>query len=443
MKYLLKDITVINEGSRIETDLLIKDERIERIDSHISGDGNTKIIDGGNKILVPGFIDDQVHFREPGLTHKADIASESKAAVAGGTTTVFDMPTTTPPAVTREAILNKISNAIGKTHANYSAYLGATNDNIVEIMSLKPSDVPGIKVFMGSSTGNMLVDKKESLEQIFAQAPVPIVTHCEDTPMIAKQESIYREKFGDQIDPEMHADIRSREACYKSSSYAVELAKKYGTRLHVLHLTTKEEIDLFERGDVQEKQITGEVCIHHLWYSKKDYKDLGNLIKCNPSVKEETDRMALIQALKNNVLNVIATDHAPHLLSEKNNNYFEAPSGLPLIQHAFQMLLELCHQGYFTLEEAVALSSHNPANLFNIKDRGFIREGFYADLVIVNPNETHKVDESELFYKCKWSPLKDFEFHQTIDTTFVNGKMVFNHGRILEEPKGQRILFER
>jgi dihydroorotase len=440
-KTLIKEANIVNEGKVIEGDVLIIGDRIECIDTGIKADGIKHVVEAKGKWLTPGFIDDQVHFREPGLTDKGTIATESMAAIAGGTTSVMDMPNTSPPSTSREAIKNKIQYAMGKTYANYSAYMGATNYNIEEIKALTKGEACGIKVFMGASTGNILVDDPVALELIFKYAQIQIVTHCEDSPTIDKNIAQYRKQFGSSILPECHVEIRSREACYKSSSYAVDLARRHGSKLHVLHLTTAEELDLFSIGEVNNKSITAEVCVHHLWFSRKDYGHLGNLIKCNPSVKEESDRLALLSALKNQRIDVIATDHAPHLLSEKEQNYFDAPSGLPLIQHAFQMVIELSRKGHFSIADAIKYACHNPSVLFGVKERGFIREGYFADLVLIDPNQKTSVNQDDLHYKCNWSPLEGHHFNQAILQTYLNGSLVFDHGKIIGGPSGRALSF--
>lgn len=440
-KILIKDASIINEGKVVESDLLIVGDRIEHIDREIKAEGMSTIVDAKGRWLAPGFIDDQVHFREPGLTHKGSIATESMAAIAGGTTSVMDMPNTSPPSTSREAIKNKIQYAMGKTYANYSAYLGATNKNIEEIKALVKGDACGIKVFMGASTGNILVDDPKALEAIFEHAQIQIVTHCEDSPMIDQNILRYKEQYGLDAPPHLHAEIRSREACYKSSSYAIGLAKRHGSRLHVLHLTTEEELSLFSTGEVADKKITAEVCIHHLWFSKKDYETFGNLIKCNPSVKEESDRLALIAGLKNQTIDVVATDHAPHLMSEKQLPYFDAPSGLPLIQHAFQMLFELSGRGDFSAPDAVKYACHNPAVLFGVKERGFIREGYFADLVLIDPEKNTIVNQDDLLYKCQWSPLENHSFSQAVSQTYLNGELVYDDGKVIGPASGRALQF--
>ncbi|MGV6826824.1 MAG: dihydroorotase, partial [bacterium] len=380
---LIKNALLANEGSLKEGDLLIKNGRIARIDTDISAN-NARVVDAVGKVLMPGMIDTQVHFREPGLTHKGDIATESRAAVAGGITSFFEMPNTIPNATKLEVLEDKFALAAGRSYGNFAFYLGAANDNIEEIRRLDKNQTCGIKIFMGASTGNMLVDDTQVLEQIFADAPTAVVTHCEDTPTILANEARYREQYGDEIPMRFHPEIRSVEACYKSSSLAVDLARRFGTRLHVLHLTTAKEMELFEAGDPTQKQITAEACVHHLYFSSDDYEEKGSFIKCNPAVKTAADRDALRQALVDGKLDVIATDHAPHTLEEKQNpSYFKAPAGLPLVQHAVAMALELVHDGILSLPQAVNKMCHAPAQLFNIPERGFLREGYWADLALV------------------------------------------------------------
>jgi len=434
---------VVNEGCINQQDVLIDSGRIKRIDNQINIDLKTEVIDAEGQYLLPGLIDDQVHFREPGLTHKGGILSESAAAVAGGITSFMDMPNVNPPTVTRDLLSQKYLLAKDKAHANYAFYLGATNNNIEEIKNLKKGDACGVKVFMGASTGNMLVDNDNALERIFSDSPVLIATHCEDTPLIKKNLEFMREQYQDlPIPVSEHPNIRSVEACYKSSSKAVALAKKFGSKLHVLHLTTAKELSLFERKDHREKNITAEVCVHHLYFNDSDYDEFQQLIVCNPAIKASSDQTALMESLNNRGLDVIATDHAPHTLEEKKKSYPDCPSGLPLVQHSLLLLLEFFHQGQLTLETIVAKTSHNVAEIYSIKDRGFIREDYWADLVLVDLDSKTKVNQENILYECSWSPFVNKTFNSMINKTFVNGQIVYDEGSILKEPSGIRLDFE-
>ena len=434
---------VVNEGCINQQDVLIDSGRIKQIDNQINIDSKTEVIDAEGQYLLPGLIDDQVHFREPGLTHKGGIFSESAAAVAGGITSFMDMPNVNPPTVTRDLLSQKYLLAKDKAHANYAFYLGATNNNIEEIKNLKKGDACGVKVFMGASTGNMLVDNDNALERIFSDSPVLIATHCEDTPLIKKNLEFMREQYQDlPIPVSEHPNIRSVEACYKSSSKAVALAKKFGSKLHVLHLTTAKELSLFERKDHREKNITAEVCVHHLYFNDSDYDEFQQLIVCNPAIKASSDQTALMESLNNRGLDVIATDHAPHTLEEKKKSYPDCPSGLPLVQHSLLLLLEFFHQGQLTLETIVAKTSHNVAEIYSIKDRGFIREDYWADLVLVDLDSKTKVNQENILYECSWSPFLNKTFNSMINKTFVNGQLVYDEGRILKEPSGIRLDFE-
>ena len=440
---LIKNARMVNEGRISEGDLLIRNGRIDRIGGEIHVD-NAELIDAQGLTLMPGMIDDQVHFREPGVTYKADIATESRAAVAGGITSFFDMPNTKPQTVTLQALEDKFALADGLAWGNHAFYLGGTNDNIDEIRRLAPDQTCGIKVFMGASTGNMLVDDPATLEAIFRDAPSLIATHCEDTPTILANEARYREEYGEQIPIRFHPLIRSEEACWKSSSMAVELAKKHGTRLHVLHLTTARELELFEPGPVEGKHITAEACVHHLYFSDADYEKRGTLIKCNPAVKTAEDRSALRAALAANRIDVIATDHAPHTWEEKQDpSYFKAPAGLPLVQHALCMALELAHDGDLGIEQVVEKVSHAPATLFNIAERGYLREGYWADLVLVDMQQPQTVIRDDVLYKCGWSPLEGDTLRSSVAMTFVNGELKYDRGQFVGEANGQRLAFQR
>jgi len=424
---LLVNAQLVNEGRIAAADVLIRDERIERIGAGPVPAGTTTI-DLKGKHLLPGLIDDQVHCREPGLTHKATLATESLAALCGGVTSFLDMPNTQPPTTDRAALAEKRRIAAATCHVNYGFYLGATNTNLEEIKRVGPGDACGVKVFMGASTGNMLVDDPATLDGIFASARVPIATHCEYSPLIFENEKRYRERYGDNVPIEAHPLIRSEEACYRSSSMAVGLAKKHGSRLHILHLTTARELSLFERGPIAGKRITAEVCTHHLWFEQSSYATLGTKIKCNPAIKTAADRDALRAAVVDDRIDVIATDHAPHTLAEKSRGYFEAPSGLPLVQHSLLMLLDQHAQGLFTLPKIVEKAAHNPAILFGIAERGFIREGYFADLVAVDLAAKTRVDAAQVRYKCGWSPFEGSELRGAVALTVLNGVPVFRDG---------------
>ena len=440
---ILKNGTLVNEGQIFESDIAIKGDRIEKIAPSIDAESK-KIIDLQGKHVLPGLIDDQVHFREPGLTHKATIYTESKAAVAGGITSFMEMPNTQPQALTQELLEKKYELASNNSLANYSFFMGASNDNLKEVLKTDPKNVAAIKVFMGSSTGNMLVDNKEVLEELFSKSKMLIAVHCEDEKTIEKNTHLARKKYGENVPISEHSNIRSEEACFKSSSLAVKLAKKYNTRLHLFHISTEKEIDLLEnKMPLGEKKITAEVCIHHLWFDQNDYAKKGTLIKWNPSVKKSSDRKALFQAMLDDKLDVIATDHAPHTLNEKNNTYFKAPSGGPLVQHALPVMLEFFSSKKIKLEKIVEKMCHNPAICFKIKNRGFIRKGYYADLVLVNLKKPWKVKKSNILYKCGWSPFEGQTFNSNITHTFINGHLAYKNGKFNEEKKGMRLKFSR
>ncbi len=439
---LILNAFVVNEGSIDETDVLIHGQRIVKLGSDLSSEFSDEVVDGAGKYLLPGIIDDQVHFREPGLTHKATIFSESRAAVAGGVTSYMEMPNTVPNALTQELLEDKYQIAALGSLANYSFFMGASNDNLDEVLKTNPQNVCGIKIFMGSSTGSMLVDNSNTLENIFSQTPMLIATHCEDEQTIRANEKIYRDKYGEDVPIECHPLIRSEEACFKSSSFAVRLAKKYGTRLHVLHISTSKELDLFDSSvPLEEKKITSEACIHHLWFAQEDYEKKGTLIKWNPAIKSAADRSGIFEGIINDKIDVIATDHAPHTLSEKQNTYFKAPSGGPLIQHSLVAMLQFYKQGKITLEKIVEKMCHNPAILFRIEDRGYIREGYNADLVLVDLNKKWVVDKTNILAKCGWSPFEGETFHSTVTDTWVNGNHVFSRGNIIEIQPGARLKF--
>jgi dihydroorotase len=440
---LIKNARMVNEGLILDGDLLIRNGRIEQVGAEIRCPDNCRVMDANGRILMPGMIDDQVHFREPGATNKGDIYSESRAAVAGGITSYMDMPNTNPNTVTLEALEAKYRIAAERSAANYAFYLGATNDNIEVIRSLDPKQACGIKVFMGASTGNMLVDREQSLEQIFRDAPVLVATHCEDTPTIQRNEEKYRQQFGEDVPMELHPIIRSAEACYLSTSTAVELAQRHDTRLHVLHLSTARELELFSPGPLDGKRITAEVCVHHLHFDESDYEFKGTLIKCNPAIKGRADRDALRQALVDGRIDVIGTDHAPHTLDEKLDSYFKAPAGLPLVQHALPMLLELYQDHKLSLETLVERACHAPARLFQIAERGYLREGYWADLVLVDLESPFRVERGEVRYKCGWSPLEGTRLRSSVIATLVNGHLVYYQGRVDDQPMGQRLQFQR
>lgn len=442
--YLIKNAKIVNENNTFTGDVLIENDIIKQISTTINVDENTEIINADGKYLIPGFIDDQVHFREPGLTHKANIATESRAAVAGGITTFIEMPNTVPQATTQDLLEDKFTIASNDSYANYSFMFGGTNDNLDELLKTDPKKVAGIKLFLGSSTGNMLVDDEAVLEKIFSSTKMIISVHCEDEATIRKNTAEFKEKYGEDIPIKYHPIIRSEEACYLSSSKAIELAKKTGARLHIFHLSTAKETELF-RNDIplEEKQITAEVCIHHLWFSDKDYEEKGTHIKWNPAVKTEKDRQGLWKALLDDRIDVLATDHAPHTLEEKSNIYTKAPSGGPLVQHAVTAILEKVKEGVISIEKAVEKMSHNPAKLFQIEKRGFIKEGFYADLVLIDTNKPQTVSKDNILYKCGWSPFEGTTFSSTITHTFVNGNLMYNEGVFNDEIKGKRLTFNR
>jgi len=460
MNYIIENATLVNEGSTSLASVLVKDGIIEkiipvddrrrdaacRVCTHVADDINGyEIIDATGLLLLPGVIDDHVHFREPGLTHKADIASESRAAVAGGVTSFMEMPNTNPPTLTQQLLQDKYDLAAEKSCANYSFYMGVSNSNMDEVLKTDPKRVCGIKVFMGSSTGNMLVEDGGTLTTLFKEAPCLVAAHCEDDSTI-KAMSDERLAMSDEkaIGAWLHPIIRSAEACYKSSSKAVELAAKYDGRLHVMHVTTERELALF-RNDIalKDKKITAEACLNHLWFSDKDYERLGNLIKVNPAIKTEADRLALLTALVDGRLDVIGTDHAPHTLEEKMKPYSTAPSGAPSIQHVLPCMIELASRGFLNITKVVELMSHNPATLFNISKRGFIREGYYADLVLVDQHKSQIINNSNIFSKCGWTPYNGVELHNSITHTFVNGELVYHDGRIIDDVRGMRLEFER
>lgn len=441
MKYLIKNGTLVNENKLLQQDILIENNVISKIDRDIS-DKKATVIDASGKYIIPGIIDDQVHFREPGLTHKATIYSESKAAVAGGVTSFMEQPNTKPAALTQELLEEKYKIAAATSLANYTFFMGTSNDNYEEVMKTDFTKVGALKIFMGSSTGNMLVDDEHILNKIFANINGIIVTHCEDEHTIKNNTVFYREKFGDNIPMNYHPIIRNDGACYISSKLAVDLAQKHHARLHIFHVSTEKELALF-RNDIplKEKRITAEVCVHHLFFDERDYAQLGSKIKCNPAIKYASDKDALLQGLLNDKLDVIATDHAPHTLAEKNNPYLTAPSGLPLVQHSIQVMLDFYHQGKIALEKIIQKMCHAPADCFRIQQRGYLKEGFFADIAILDLNAPYTVSKENILYQCGWSPMENYTFKGKVTQTFVNGHWVYNDGIFNENNKGKRLTF--
>ena len=441
MNYILKNGVLVNEGRKTEADILIKNGKIEKIGPSLTEVG-AEIIDVKGSFILPGCIDDQVHFREPGLTHKASIYSESRAAVAGGITSYMEMPNTVPNATTQELLQDKYDIASKNSLANFSFFMGATNDNLEEVLKTDPKRVCGVKVFMGSSTGNMLVDNKETLEGLFSNVSMLIATHCEDEQTIQRNLQDAKEKYGENIPIGQHPVIRNEEACYLSSSLAVSLAKKHNARLHVLHISTAKETALFDADTpLAEKNITAEACVHHLWFTEDDYSTFGTKIKWNPAVKSKSDRDGIWAALLDNRIDVVATDHAPHTLEEKNNNYLNAPSGGPLVQHALLSMFEHAKNGKISIERIVEKMAHNPAILFRVEKRGYLREGYFADLVVVKPEASEIVAKENILYQCQWSPFEGTKFSYSIDKTFVNGSLVYDRGEIIEAGNGKRLSF--
>lgn len=445
---LIRNARLVNEGRIFDGDLRIADGRIAAIGGDLAARDGDTIVDAAGRWLLPGMIDDQVHFREPGMEHKADMATESAAAVAGGLTSFMDMPNTSPPTLSADVLQDKYDRAAGRARANYGFYMGASNDNLDHVRRIDPLTTPGVKVFMGASTGNMLVDNPETLDGIFRETPVPIITHCEETPTIDAIQREYVAKYGDDIPAECHPDIRSREACMKSTQLALSLARKHDTRLHVLHISTADELALFERGPLVDaagklrKRITAETCIHFLRFDRADYARLGHKIKCNPAIKDAADREALLRALAEDVIDVLATDHAPHLLSEKENPYTRAPSGLPLVQFALNAALECVHEGHFDITRVVQKFAHAPAQLFDVAERGFLREGYFADLVMVE-DTPFTVTREQVLSKCGWSPFEGTTFRSRIASTWVNGRLAWDGAQLVGEAAGQRLAFAR
>jgi dihydroorotase len=450
MKYLLKNGTIVNEGKTEQKDILIQDKLIARIDNDIS-DSTAIVVDCSGMHIIPGIIDDQVHFREPGLTEKASIYTESRAAVAGGVTSFMEMPNTKPPALTQKLLQEKYDIAAQTSIANYSFFMGTSNDNLEELLKTDPANVCGIKIFMGSSTGNLLVDDEQTLRAVFSKSPVLIATHCEDEHIIRENMTLYKKKYGEYVPISCHPEIRPVEACYKSSSFAIALAKEYNTRLHILHISTEKELELFDNTlPLKDKRITSEVCVHHLHFSQEDYARLGALIKCNPAIKYKSDKDALFTALLDDKLDIIATDHAPHTWDEKQQDYFKAPAGLPLVQHGLNIMLEFYQEGKISLERIVEKMCHAPAVCFQVDRRGYLREGYYADIALVDMEEEWKVLEENIYYKCSWSPLEEKSFKGRVKKTWVSGHLAYDDARSPEDygwfdetKMGERLLFNR
>lgn len=440
---LIKEATLVNEDAVFPGDILVRQGKIERIDKNISAQPGWELIDAAGLTAMPGMIDDQVHFREPGLTAKADLQTEPRAAVAGGITSFMEMPNTTPPTANAEALQTKFDLAASKSLANYSFYLGGTNDNLEDIKRLDPRSACGIKVFMGASTGNMLVDNPETLDGIFKHAPTLVATHCEDTPTVLRNLEQAREQYGDDIPVEAHPVIRSAEACYKSTDLAVGLARQHGTKLHVLHLSTAAELDFFEPGPMEGKLITAEACVHFLMFDETDYAELGNQIKCNPAIKSPQDREGILAGLRDGRLDILATDHAPHLMTEKQRPYMAAPAGLPLVQHAVPIIMEQVHRGELSLELAVEKMAHNPARRFDVLERGFLREGYWADIVLVDREAPQQVTHEQMYYKCGWTPFAGRTFSSTVVATIVSGFPAWLHGALNPARRGMRLEFDR
>ena len=441
--WLIRNADIVNEGRRFHGDVRVRSGRIDAVAGSLAAQPGEQVFDANGRLLLPGMIDDQVHFREPGLEHKGDFYTESRAAVAGGVTSFFEMPNSKPTTTDYAALADKYARAAQKSLANHAFYFGATNDNLELIRNLDPRTACGIKIFMGASTGNMLVDNPATLDGIFRDAPVPVVTHCEDTPTIEANLAIERARYGDAIPVERHPFIRSREACIKSTRLAIELARRHGTRLHVLHVSTADELALFTPGPLDGKRITAETCVHFLHYSDADYATKGNLIKCNPAIKTAADRAAIIDALRDGRIDVLATDHAPHTLEEKSQSYEKAPSGLPLVQFVLQCALERWFDALLSLELVVERTAHAPARLFNVNERGFIREGYWADLVLIDTTAPQTVTREAVLSKCGWSPFEGTTFRSSVAATWVNGHLAWNAGKLDDTQLGRRLVFDR
>ncbi|KAA2285489.1 dihydroorotase [Arenimonas fontis] len=441
--FLIKNATLVNEGRMFEADLRVRGDRIDEIGPGLTALPGEPVHDAGGHWLLPGVIDAQVHFREPGMEHKGNLDTEPAAAVAGGVTSFLEMPNTRPPTLDNEALEDKYRRAAGRARANFGFYFGASNDNLENVKRIDPKSTPGLKIFMGASTGNMLVDDPAILDAMFRECPVPIITHCEDTPMIDAEMAKARQKYGDDVPVDLHAEIRSREACIKSTKLALELARRHGSRLHVLHISTAEELQLFEPGPVEDKLITAETCVHFLHFARPDYARLGNFIKCNPSIKEVSDRAAIIKALAEDRVDVLATDHAPHTLEEKQQPYLGAPSGLPLVQDFLVAALEKVHEGHFDLPHLVKKICHAPALRFSIAERGFLREGWYADLTLVQPDAPWTRERDQVLSRCGWSPFEGRQFRSRVAATWVNGRLAWDGRQLVGAPNGQRLAFAR
>lgn len=443
--FLIKGTSIVNEGKITTGDILIRNQRIERIDPAIDVKFKVQEINGEGLYTAPGIIDDQVHFREPGLTHKANIYTEAKAGVAGGVTSFMEMPNTSPPACTIKLLEDKYEIARNTSLGNYSFFMGTNHTNIDELLKVDKQNVCGIKIFMGSSTGDMLVDDEEVLHKVFSErADILIATHCEDDKLVKERTEMYKEKYGENIPFECHPEIRNETVCLNSSKLAVEIAKQYNSRLHILHISTADELYLFKNDTpLKDKRITSEVCVHHLWFDKSDYERLGSKIKCNPAIKEAHHKKAILEALLDNRIDIIATDHAPHTIEEKNSLYAKAPSGLPLIQHTLNVMLEFYHQGKISLERIIEKMCHAPAECFEIKERGYLREGYYADIMMFDTNTGWKVEKDNILYKCGWSPFEGYGFTGKVHNTFVSGHLVYKNGVFDESVKGQRLAFNR
>ncbi|MDZ7582660.1 MAG: dihydroorotase [Deltaproteobacteria bacterium] len=440
---LIVNALIANDGEVRCGDVFIANGRIEQVGPDLASRRAATVIDAAGRLLLPGMIDDQVHFREPGLTHKGDIFSESRAAVAGGITGFMDMPNTIPPTTTRQLLSEKFARAAGRSFANYAFYLGGANDNLEEIKALDPCEACGIKIFMGASTGNLLVDDPEALRGIFSQAPTVVATHCEDTPTIRANEERLRSRYGEAVPMSAHPEIRSAEACWRSSSLAIDLAREFDAQLHLLHLTTAREMNLLSDAPLEDKRITAEVCVHHLYFDDRHYAEQGTRIKCNPAIKTAADRKALVAAVRRNLIDVIATDHAPHTLTEKQNPYFKAPAGLPLVQHALVCVLEHYHDGLFSLPLIADKTAHAPARVFRLKERGYIREGYWADLTLVDLNRPQHVSEQSILYRCGWSPFDGLRFRSSVAATIVSGHLAFYQDHIDPLPAGTRLEIDR